>query len=142
MSMAERGSAISALRHFPRFGAEVVPVLVDALDSFEEYDPDWDEHGEHARVCAALGEFGAAAVASVPRLVRFLDQLSTRQDAYHRAHDAVCRLLESLGEDASAALPALERLRAGRVCVEETHSDSLDPDEPLDRAILAIRGEI
>jgi hypothetical protein len=142
MSMAERGSAISALRHFPRFGAEVVPVLVDALDSFEEYDPDSDDFGDHARVCDALGAFGAEAVAAVPRLTRYLDELSSRPDAYHRAPNAVCRLLASLGGAAAESLPALERLRTAQTRADEAASDSLDSDEPLDRAILAIRGQL
>lgn len=141
-TMIERGSAISALCHFRQHSAEIVPILEDALDTFEEFDPDQDEHGEHGRICRALGAFGAEAALAVPRLARYLDELASRPDADHRAPNEVCRLLASLGESASACLPALERLRAARARADGTPVDSLDPDDPLDRAILAIRGEL
>jgi hypothetical protein len=140
-TLCERGEAISALGHFRRFSAEVVPVLIDAFDTFEEFGPDWDEDGEHQRVCRALAAFGSAAVAAVPRLARYLDELLSRPDADHRAPNEVCRLLASLGASASASLPVLDRLRAARACANETASDPRDPDEPIDQAILAIRGE-
>jgi len=141
-TMCERGSAISALHHFGRFSAEIVPVLVDAIDSFDEFDPDWDYFGEHARVCRALSAFGAQGAAAVPRLARYLDALSLRPDADRSAPDEVCRLLASWGEAARAALPALESVRKARACSNGATSGSLDPDEPIDRAILAIRGEL
>jgi len=141
-TMCERGSAISALRYFPQFSTEIVPVLVDAFDSFEEFDPDRDEHGEHGRVCRALGAFGAKAAPAAPRLARFLDELSLRSDDDPSSPDEVFRLLSSIGPPAFAALPALERFRARRAHQGETVSGSLDPDNRIDRAILAILGDL
>jgi hypothetical protein len=129
------------LHHFTRFAALVVPVLVDAFDSFEEFDPDQDEDGDCARVCRALDTFGAQAAPIIPRLERYLDELLSRTEAAPSAANAVCRLLASLGPIASACLPALERLKAAEPSWNDDDDDSLDRDEPLDRAILAIRGE-
>lgn len=47
-TMHRRGVAIDALGHFAAFAGDAVPILVDALETFEEYDPDWGyENGEH-----------------------------------------------------------------------------------------------
>ena len=113
--MYERGVAIDALRHFRRFAGRVVPVLVDAFDTFEEYDPDWSDHGEHGRVCWAFEEFGPDAVPVVPRLVRYLDDWQARPVDDRQYPKDVFELLAAIGPPATAALPVLERLlrRAG-----------------------------
>ncbi|HEY7089192.1 MAG TPA: hypothetical protein VH518_13940, partial [Tepidisphaeraceae bacterium] len=49
-AMAHRAAAISALAHFKAFADRVMPVLVDARANFQEFDPDWQSQGEHARV--------------------------------------------------------------------------------------------
>jgi hypothetical protein len=140
-TMLERGTAISALHRFPRSADTVVPVLVDAFDNFEEFGRDQEEDGEHARVCRALSAFGAQAVPIIPRLARYLDEVSLRTDGAWSAPNAVCRLVASLGPPAAPCLPALERLRSARARWNENDDGSLDRDEPLDRAILALRGE-
>ena len=53
-----RGAAIDSLRHFKRFADRVIPVLVDAIDTYEEYDPDRCDSGDHGRACAGLQPFG------------------------------------------------------------------------------------
>jgi hypothetical protein len=59
--MLERGIALVGLRYFTKFPDRVVPVLADAIDTFEEYDPDWVDKGEHERVTSSLRAFGASS---------------------------------------------------------------------------------
>lgn len=136
--MGERGTAISSLHYFKRFADKVVPVLVDALDSFEEYDPDWSYGGEHGRVCHALESFGPLAAPAVPWIVRFLEQWPTRSEDDREWPNDLFRLLAAIGPAAADALPALEQLCAWQES-EESPPAELDPDEPLDRAILILR---
>ncbi|HMF12769.1 MAG TPA: HEAT repeat domain-containing protein, partial [Gemmataceae bacterium] len=136
--MLERGVAISALRHFRRFAARVVPALAAAFDTFEEYDPDWSD--DHGRVCWALETFGADAAPAVPRLVRYLDEWSDRPEEERQWPKHVFGLLGSIGPAASEALPTLDRLRTASAATDDTSGTALDPSDPLDQAILAIRG--
>lgn len=136
--MGERATAISSLHYFKRFADRVVPVLVDALDNFEEFDPDWSYGGEHERVCHALEQFGTLAAPAVPWLVRFLEEWSTRSDPNREWPKDVFGLLAAIGPAAVDALPALEQFRASEVDAESSPSE-LDPDDPLDRAILILR---
>jgi hypothetical protein len=140
-AMAERGVAIDALHHFRRFVDRAIPALVDAFDNFEEYDSDWDYHGEHARTCAALASFGAGAAPAVPRLIRYLDEWMGRPVEERPWPADILDLIKAIGPDAAAALPALERVRASS-CGEDEDPEPLDPNEPLDRTILALRGEL
>ena len=139
--MNERGVAIVALPHFLRFADQVVPVLVEAFDSFEEYDPDWCYGGEHGRVCWALKAFGPEAATAVSRLTRYLEQWRERSEDDCEWPGNVLELLTAIGLSAAPALPVLERMRAD-LADEDGKTEPLDPDDALDRAILAIRGEI
>ena len=56
-----RGAAIDTLQFFTSFPNRVIPVLLEAFDSFQEYDPDFMHNGEHERVCMVLEEFGRTA---------------------------------------------------------------------------------
>jgi hypothetical protein len=107
-AMCRRGPAIEALGRFTPFADEAVAVLTDAIDTFEEYDPDWDyENAEHGRVIDALGRLGPAAAAVVPALIRHLRQRDGDLDR------PIIRLLGRLGTAAAAdALPALRQLRS------------------------------
>lgn len=138
--MSERGTAISSLPYFKRFADQVVPVLVDALDSFEEYDPDWSYGGEHERVCHALGQFGPLAAPAVPWLVRFLEEWPTRSDADREWPTDAFRLLAAIGPAAVDALPLLKQLRASQM-EDESSPSELDPADSLDRAIIVLRGK-
>lgn len=138
-AMAMRGVAIDSLRHFPRFADRAVPALIDALDTFEEYDPDWTYNGENERICSALSAFGPDAAPAIPRLLRHLDEWHGRPQGERSWPNDIISLLAAIGPAASAALPALERLRCA---IEDEESPSpLDPDDPLDRLILALRGD-
>ncbi|WZO98466.1 hypothetical protein EP7_000045 [Isosphaeraceae bacterium EP7] len=137
--MAERGAAIDSLHHFKRFADRAVPALVDALDTFQEYDPDWGYEGEHGRVCAALMPFGPLAALAVPRLVQLLEEWLTRPETDREWPKDVIQLLASFGPPAAEALPLLEQLRSTQVDNDEPVSPELDPDEPLDRAIVILR---
>jgi hypothetical protein len=110
--MHERGLAIEALAYFRHFASRVVPVLIDAFDTFEEYDPDWTYGGDHERVCWALRKFGPDAVPAVPRLVRYLDEWLEQSEKEQPWPKDVFGLLATIGPRAAAALPALDRLRA------------------------------
>jgi hypothetical protein len=136
--MHERGVAIQSLSRFRRFAERVTPTLIDAFDSFEEYDPDWSYGGEHERVCFALRAFGAEAAPAVPRLARYLDEWRDRPEEDREWPKAVFGLLAAIGPPASKALPALERLRARQADSVEAPEAALDPDDPLDQTILAL----
>jgi hypothetical protein len=139
--MFERGAAIDALRHFRRFADRVVPVLVDAFDTFEEYDHDWGYHGEHGRICWTLGHFGPDAAPAVPRLIRYLGDWRARTDESLEWPKDAFGLLAAIGLPAAAALPILERFRPEPAHEGEASPDDPEPHDPLGRAILALRGE-
>ncbi len=104
-AMQGRGIAIDALVQFQTFADQVTPTLIEAFDSFEEYDPDQSYHGEHARVCDALAAFGAHAASIVPRLIKFLGDWWERPDSDRTWPDDVFRLLVAIGPAAARALP-------------------------------------
>ncbi len=102
----ERGAAIDSLRHFKRFADQVLPVLVDALDTFEEYDPDWSYEGEkHGLLSASLVPFGPLAAPAVPHLVRILEGWPTRPEEDREWPRNVFRLLAAIGPPARRGSP-------------------------------------
>jgi hypothetical protein len=117
-----RGAAIDGLGHFVCFAGDAVPVLVDALSTFEEYDPDWGyELGEHGRVCDAIARLGLGAAGAVPALV---DRLRTRVGSVDWQ---IVRTLGHLGPAATGALPALH-------AIAESEPDEVAPgEEPNER---------
>jgi hypothetical protein len=135
---SERGIALELLANFTAFPQRVVPVLMDALETFEEYDPDWSyERHEHGRVIASLRAFGPAAAPAVPVLAR---HLKTRDGDWDRE---VILLLGELGPLAAEALSALEQLRAESDEPTPTEPDpTAEPDktiDPLDWSIWRTR---
>jgi hypothetical protein len=119
--MFERGTAIRSARHLTAFAERVVPMLVDALDTFEEYDPDWDYHlGDHGRTLASLRAFGPAARTAVPGLLKHLRNPDGTLDL------EVLNVLGEMGPAAAESLPALRRLHA------EENPDTPVPENPED----------
>lgn len=138
--MQERGIAIEALARFQRFAGRVVPTLIDAFDTFEEYDPDQCYHGDHARVCDALAAFGAQAAPVVPRLVRFLDQWWDQPDSDRTWPNDVFRVLAAIGPAAADALSVLTRFHEFEAAEDGGLSESLESSSPLHQAIQTLRG--
>jgi hypothetical protein len=135
--MYRRGPALSALEYFKAFIPEITPALIDALDSFEEYDPDVSrDGGNYGRVVAVLDRLGPdAIIPAIPTLLR-----KFRKTAGDVDWDIV-RLFARVGRAAEPALPALLELQ------NEFPEDDSDgpPDEltnPLAWAIARIRGEL
>lgn len=140
-TMWDRGVAIHALRYFTRFPDQVVPVLADAVETFEEYDPDLQRgQSAHERVVNSLRAFGPAAAAAVPVLVRHVRQGDGEADM------EVIRLLGDIGPGAGEALSALEELwrESGeeRSAVWDEGEAPTREFDPVAWAIGRVRGEI
>lgn len=135
--MTIRGSAIDALGYFVAFPDRVLPVLIDAIDTFEEFDPDYQYDGDHARVCWTLQRFGSAASPAVPRMVAYLQwwRAAGRGGEGPEWPRAMLQALEAIGPAAKDALPLLEEWVA---C--EREDDGL-VDDQLAKALAAVRGE-
>ena len=103
--MYRRGAAISLLRYFSRFRDRVIPILIDAFITFEEFDPDERRCGEHYRILRTFRQIGATSAAA-PALLQHI------RDSDGSVNYEVVRLLGDIGAPIAAiALPALERLR-------------------------------
>jgi hypothetical protein len=137
--MHHRGWAIDALKFFTAFPDRVIPVLLEAFDSFQEYDPDLTYNGEHERVCEVLAAFGPAAAPSTARLTRYLEEWLDRQEQDKAWPKDVFRMFEAIGPEAARALPVLWHLRAHSL--GDPDESPLDPENELDRAILALQGD-
>jgi hypothetical protein len=141
--MWERGAAIDALRYLVQFPDEAVPALADAVETFDEYDPDLQRgQSEHERVAASLRAFGPAAAPAVPVLARHVRMADGDWDR------EVVLALGSIGPAARPALAALEEIR--REMATEGPPDAADaadvepptPDsDPVGWAIARIRGD-
>jgi hypothetical protein len=119
----------------------VIPALLEAFDSFEEYDPDETYDGEHERVCEVLVAFGRASAPVATLLTRYLNEWLDRQEQDKIWPKDVFRVLEAIGPAAALALPVLWRLRAHNL--DDLAATPIDPDNPedeLERAILALEG--
>lgn len=136
-TMYDRGVAIVALRHFRSFAVRIVPALSAAIDTFEEYDPDYQYAGDHERICRTLSEFGPDAAPAVPKLAAYLDEWRRRPEDGDQYPRAVFDALAAIGPAAARALPLLEAISLG---LYHDEAEDLDCNDPLDAAILAIRG--
>jgi hypothetical protein len=116
---ALKGEIILALGNMGIEAERVMPVLIiDMLETFQEYDPDWSYYGVHGRVVSALRGFGSAAAPAVPALTRCIWQKPEKQWIFdekwiERAepNEEVIKLLGELGASAQEALPALFQVR-------------------------------
>lgn len=121
-AMHTRGIALSAIEFLTAYPDECLPVLIDALDSFEEFDPDEGYHGPHARVANLIALFGPAAEPAVLPLARHLN------DEPDEIPSAMFDCLAAIGPAAYAALPTLRKL------YEKFPPDEpAKADEPVDR---------
>jgi hypothetical protein len=112
------GTVIVALGNAALQPRLVVPALIEMLDTFEEFNPDWDYYGEHGRITDALTKFGAAAAPAVPALVRHIwrkpySESSTPEGSpsLESLDEGVIKLLGELGKSANASLPTLIEAR-------------------------------
>lgn len=136
--MGERGVAIDALRYFVGFPAEVVPVLADAVETFEEYDADLRRgDSEHERVMTSLRAFGPAAAAAVSVLERHVRQADGDWDW------EVVRTLGVIGPAAREAIPAIEEVRREMVAegVEGEGGAPTPESDLVGWALWRIRGQ-
>ena len=114
--MQLRGVALDSLRYLSAYPQECVPVLIEALASFEEYDPDREYRGAQSRIADALACFGPAAAAAAPALVPYLTDVSDD------VPKAMVQAIAAMGPAAAVALPALYTLR------ESLWADGSAPD--------------
>jgi hypothetical protein len=136
-AMYRRGPALEMLGNFKAFAPEAVAVLIDALDTFTEYDPDWGyENGEHGRVVNSLGKLGDAAAAAVPALIPRIRYGQGEIDW------RIVRFFGQIGPLAAEALPALQELAAEADDVPLVPPDETgeldEPTDPLGWAIWRI----
>jgi hypothetical protein len=132
-----RGAAIEALGYFTDFADQSVPVLAEALESFEEYDPDWGyENEEHGRVVRSLAKTPAAATAIVPTLIRHIRMSDGDLDM------PVIKLLGKIGPAARDALPMLRELAENGQLVKWSTNPPTEALTPLGWAICRIEGRI
>ncbi len=115
--MVERGCALDTLRLFHDHADECLPVLIEAVNSFEEYDPDWCYNGPLGRISAALAAFGENAG---PAAATLAVHLNDEEDAFPQA---ILEALQAIGPAAYEALPMLHAFREKRW--------SMDVDEPM-----------
>jgi hypothetical protein len=133
--MVERGVALGALRHFNEYAEECLPVLLHAIDSFEEFDPDECYDGPVGRVARVLGNFGPAAAPAAAVLARKAE-LAEEGD-FPRA---ILHTLVLMGTAAAAAVEPLTRLRARPgVSPELPDLDAAEPDKYADPVGWVIR---
>jgi hypothetical protein len=136
--MWERGSALDSMRFFRDHADECVPVLIDAIDTFEEYDPDLSYEGSCGRVCGVLSELGPGAGAAALPLAR---RLNARDEDFPRA---ILQTLAAMGPAAREAVPLIEAFRRDRAGDEPLPDLDAGPVSEFDDlagwAIQRIRG--
>ena len=134
-AMGRRAAALESLRFFTKYPDETVPVLIEALSSFEEFDPDECYDGPVGRVAGILADFGpSASEAAVP-----LARLMLGAEEFP---GAIIDALTAIGPAASGALPLLYKYQT-KYLEEEPLSEPLDRIlDPIGWAIGIIEGRI
>ncbi|MCA9093739.1 MAG: hypothetical protein KDA68_09650 [Planctomycetaceae bacterium] len=145
-AMEDRSSALEAIRYFVDYPDEAVPVLIEALGSFEEFDPDYMYDGTCVRVSEILEAFGPAAGPWAYRMAEEY-QARVRRGEYPQG---LLRALGAMGPAAGAALTILEPMSVDEIAlrrklVEESlwEEPGLCPDEfdfPVGWTIYRIKG--
>ncbi|TWT31865.1 HEAT repeat domain-containing protein [Blastopirellula retiformator] len=138
-TMNQRAAALGAIEYFTTYPNECLPVLIDALDTFVEFDPDECYHGPHARVSGLIALFGPLAEPAVLPLAGHLN------DEPEEHPSAMLECLEAIGPAAGAALPELRKLREqylndNDIAVTDDPPDR--DDDPIGWLIARITGEL
>lgn len=102
----ERGAAIDSLGYMTAFPGKAVPVLIEATESFDEYDGDLCYDGECVRVLLALKQFKGAAAPAIPTLIGLVEKYIHDVGA-----DFPRVLLDTLRNIGPVAIDALKALR-------------------------------
>ena len=123
-TMHERGNALSAIEYLTSYPDECLPVLIEALETFEEFDPDEGYHGPHGRISDVIARFGSDAESVALPLARHLE------DEPEELVTAILDCLVSLGPAARDALPALQALH-----------EKFSPDTPAEADALPDRDD-
>lgn len=126
-AMLNRGWAIDAMIHLTAYPQECLPALIEAIDSFVEFDPDQSYSGPVARVARVLGAFGPNGAPAAKKLASKLD---VEPDVQPKA---ILEALTAMGPAARTALPQLERYRAKLMAANpEMAEDHAPPDRLID----------
>jgi hypothetical protein len=133
-AMVERAHAISACHYLIDWPEELVPVLIQSLGNFEDYDPDMNYHGRDNRVCSVLERLGPAALVALPRILELLNAWLTKHDENDVEPGDLLALVATFGPAAVSALPTLQKMRE-----PDRVAEPLDEYHPVDKAIIAVQ---
>ena len=103
--MGERGAALDAIRYLSDYPDECIPILVDTMTTFEEYDPDESFDGSLSRIARVISHFGPQGAAAARPLVSHL------RDEDEQSPNGILRALAAMGPAAQAILPELYAFR-------------------------------
>jgi hypothetical protein len=137
LTMFERGDAISAMSRFTDYPNECIPVLLDAIETFEEFDGDEMDQGPLGRIARTLSRFGPHAAPAVEQLTRHLG------DEPDEMPVAILTALANIGPAAHTAVPALRKLRNMRYddfTADIDISPISEVDDPIGWTIQRITG--
>jgi hypothetical protein len=127
--MVHRGYAIEATAYLTAYPGEFVPLLIEAMETFEEYDEDEGHNGACERIARALGRFGPGAAAAAVPLALWISR--DRDGDFPRA---ILDALGKIGPAARDALPLLDAYRratAGDEPLADLYSGPIDPIDDL-----------
>jgi hypothetical protein len=140
-AMQERSVAISALAYFAEYADECIDVLRNALDDFEETDPDENSLGPHGRVCTVIKAWGPVAGPLAKPLAEHLPRVS------HDNPTTIIRALAAIGPTGADAIPLLIPYREASWCFDDPLPDLDAPsigalDDPFGWLIQHMRGQV
>lgn len=143
-SLSFRAFAIDTLGELGDNFDEFPDVLLDALESFEEYDPDLTYEGPHGRVSSAIEKVGSRAGSiAVPFAKHLIDAIETGD--YARS---MIDALVAMGSAARPALPEMQRYRELIAEPEDLPLPAVGPasidefDDPVGHAMTIIHNSV
>jgi hypothetical protein len=129
-AMTGRGVAIGAMKYFAAYAAECLPVLIDALDTFEEFDPDEQYGGPCGRISRVIAAYGSQAGPAAVPLAKHLS------DSPGESADTILDALTAIGPAAADAIPLLEAYR-----IKRDGAEPPDDEDPVRRTLRVLKGE-